>query len=92
MIVVSRRKPDMDAARCVLLENVSDGHRKWRLIQEAGPPAAAAGVWIQRAGISPRKAQELVRRLALYGRIPVPLRSARLIASAFSAEGLGQRV
>jgi len=92
VIVVSRQRPDLDAVRRALLEKVPGGQRKWRLIEEAGPPAAAAGVWIQWAGISHERAQELVGRLAVHGRIPEPLRTAHLIASAFSAEGSRQRV
>lgn len=92
VVVVSRRRPDWDAVRRALLEKVPGGRRKWRLIQAAGPPAAASGVWIQRTGISLERARELVGRLAVHGRIPEPLRTAHLIASAFSPEGSRQRV
>jgi endonuclease V-like protein UPF0215 family len=92
VIVVSRQRPDLDAVRRALLEKVPGGRRKWRLIQAAGPPAEAAGVWIQRAGIPLERAQELVGRLAVHGRIPEPLRTAHLIASAFAPEGSRQRV
>jgi len=92
VIVVSRRRPDLEAVRRALLEKVPGGLRKWRLIQAAGQPEAAAGVWIQRAGISREPAQELVARLALNGRIPEPLRTAHLIASVFASAGSRQRV
>ena len=92
VVVVSRRRPDLEAVRRALLERVPGGRRKWRLIERAGIPEAAAGVWLQRVGISLEQAGELVERLARHGQIPEPLRTAHLIASMFTAEGSWQRV
>lgn len=92
VIVVSRRRPDMDAVRRALLERVPGGVSKWRLVERAGEPEPAAGVWVQNAGIQIEQALELVARLALNGRIPEPLRTAHIIASGLSADGSRQRV
>lgn len=80
VIVVSRRRPDLSSIRSALLNHVRGGARKWRLIEQAGPMEPAAGLFIQRAGISAADAQSLIRRLAIHGNVPEPLRTAHLIA------------
>ncbi len=80
VITVSRRQPDMAAIRRALLQHVPGGQRKWRLIEKAGPIEAAAGVYVQRAGISLVDTEALVQRFALNGNLPEPLRTAHLIA------------
>lgn len=80
VITVARRPPDLDAIRRALLEQVPGGRRKWRLIQAAGPMEAAAGVWVQRAGIGLEDTATLIRRLAVSSALPEPLRTAHLIA------------
>jgi endonuclease V-like protein UPF0215 family len=86
VIVVSRRQPDLTAMRRALLEYVPGGQRKWRLIEQAGPMQAVAGLYLQCAGISLRDAGELIERLALHGKLPEPLRTAHMIAGGI-AEG-----
>lgn len=85
VLVVARRKPDLAKIRRALLEHVPGGARKWRLIERAGPMEPAAGVWVQRAGLSPGEARSLVQRFALNGRLPEPLRAAHLIAGGIAA-------
>jgi endonuclease V-like protein UPF0215 family len=43
-----------------------------------------AGVFVQRAGLSLADAEPVVRRLAVSGRIPEPLRTAHLIAGGLA--------
>lgn len=81
IIVVSRRRPDMAAIEAALTK-VPGGARKWRLVRRAGPMEPVAGVWAQRAGIDTRDAERVIRRFALNGNIPEPLRAAHLIAGA----------
>jgi hypothetical protein len=85
VLVVARRKPDLAKIRRALLEHVPGGARKWRLIERAGPMEPAAGVWVQRAGLSPGEARSLVERFALNGRLPEPLRAAHLIAGGIAS-------
>jgi endonuclease V-like protein UPF0215 family len=80
VIAVTRRQPDMDAVRSALLQHVPGGPRKWRLIEKAGPVEPAAGVYVQRAGISLGETGVLIEQLALNGNLPEPLRTAHLIA------------
>ncbi len=92
VLVVSRHRPDRDAVRQALLGSVPGGARKWRLVERAGTPEAVAGVYVQRAGIDLSGAEVLVRRLAVHGRIPEPLRTAHLIAGGLSPLPTRQRV
>lgn len=80
VLVVARRKPDLAKIRSALLEHVPGGARKWRLVERAGAMEAAAGLWVQRAGLSLADCESLLRRYALNGLMPEPLRAAHLIA------------
>ena len=80
VIAVSRRQPDLVAVRSALLQHVPGGQRKWHLIEKAGRVEPAAGVYVQRAGISLRDTEKLIERFALNGKLPEPLRAAHLIA------------
>jgi endonuclease V-like protein UPF0215 family len=84
VLVVARHAPDLAAIRRALLTRVRGGRRKWRLIERAGPMEAVAGVYIQRAGISPEAAAALIRRFAVNGALPEPLRTAHLIAGGLA--------
>ena len=84
VLVVARRAPRLDLIRRALLGHVPGGRRKWRLVERLGPMEPAAGVFVQRAGLSLADAERVVRRLAVSGRIPEPLRTAHLIAGALA--------
>jgi endonuclease V-like protein UPF0215 family len=80
VVVVARRRPDLTAIRAALLEHVPGGERKWRLIEAVGPMEAAAGLYVQCAGIESTEVETLMTRLQLHGRLPEPLRVAHLVA------------
>lgn len=80
VIAVARRQPDFAAIRRALLHRVPGGRRKWALIERLGPMEPAAGVYVQRVGISLDRTAELIRRLAVHSVLPEPLRTAHLIA------------
>jgi len=84
VIVVCRRKPDLAAVRDALLRRVAGGARKWRLVERAGPPHRAAGLYLQGAGIEPAAAAALIAPLCLNGALPEPLRAAHLIAGGLA--------
>ena len=84
ILVVARRAPDLASVREALLTRVPGGARKWGLIQRAGQMEQAAGVWVQRAGLTLEAAEQVVRRFAVHGRIPEPLRAAHLIAGGMA--------
>ncbi|MFZ5556364.1 MAG: DUF99 family protein [Pseudomonadota bacterium] len=85
VLVVVRRRPDMEAVRRALLTRVPGGQRKWRLVERAGLPERIGGCWIQRAAISRAAAEAVLRRFAVYSRVPEPLRMAHLVAGAIGA-------
>jgi endonuclease V-like protein UPF0215 family len=82
VVVVARRRPDLDAMRRALLNYIPGGARKWALIERAGPMEPMAGLYVQRAGLSPTEAKALLERFAFNSIVPEPLRAAHLIAGA----------
>jgi hypothetical protein len=84
ILVVARREPDMEAVRQALLTRVPGGARKWALIERLGPMEPVAGVYVQRVGLTLDEADDIIRRFAVHGRIPEPLRTAHLIAGGIA--------
>jgi len=82
VLVVSRRRPDLDSVRRALLTQIPGGAQKWALIEKLGPMEAAGKVYVQRAGLSLEQAAEVVERFAVHSHLPEPLRTAHLIAGA----------
>jgi endonuclease V-like protein UPF0215 family len=82
VLVVARREPDMTAIRSALLKRVRGGARKWALVERAGAMEPLAGVWVQRHGLTPREATQLIADSRVHGTLPEPLRLAHLIAGA----------
>ena len=91
VLVVARHAPDLEAIRDALLSHVPGGARKWALVEAAGPMEPCAGVFVQRAGLSLDEAADVLRRTALHGRIPEPLRAAHLVAGGvYDGESRGR--
>ena len=82
VLAVARRAPRMPRIRSALLQRVRGGARKWRLIERLGPMERIAALQVQRVGIDASTAERVIRRLAVNGTIPEPLRTAHLIAGA----------
>jgi endonuclease V-like protein UPF0215 family len=82
LLVVARRRPNLEAIRAALFARVRGGRRKWALIERAGPMEPLAGLWTQRVGLSRDEAARLIARTTLHGKLPEPLRTAHLIAGA----------
>ncbi len=87
VLAVVRRRPRLDRVRRALLARVGGGERKWRLIERLGPVEPAAGLFVQRSGLSLAQAASVIEELAVHGTIPEPIRTAHLIAGAI---GTGQ--
>jgi endonuclease V-like protein UPF0215 family len=81
VLVVARKKPDLDSIRNALLANVRGGARKWELIERAGPMEPMHGLQVQRAGISAADARTLLDGLIIHSAVPEPLRAAHVIAA-----------
>jgi hypothetical protein len=80
VLVVARRKPRLPMIHEALLSRTRGGARKWRLIEAAGESEPLGGLWVQRVGLTPERALELLRVTTLHGKLPEPLRVAHLIA------------
>jgi endonuclease V-like protein UPF0215 family len=85
VVVVARKQPDFNSIRRALLYRVPGGRRKWALIEKLGPMEPVAGVYVQRAGLSLEGTGELIRRFAIHGALPEPLRTAHLVAGGIAA-------
>lgn len=84
VLAVARREPRLEKIREVLVRRVPGGARKWKLIERLGPMEPVAGIFVQRVGIVLEDAEALIRRLAVNGNIPEPLRTAHLIAGGIA--------
>lgn len=82
VLVVARRAPDFGAIRDALLTRIPGGRRKWALIERLGEMEAVRDVYVQRVGLTRSSARLVVRRFAVHGHVPEPLRVAHLIAGA----------
>jgi endonuclease V-like protein UPF0215 family len=91
VLVVMRRRPDLPAIRDALIRQVPGGRRKWRLIETAGEVEPVDSLFVQRVGIGMPEAKAVVRRLAVAGHLPEPLRTAHLIAGGMSPQETRQR-
>ncbi len=84
VLVVARRQPRLEKMREALLTRVPGGARKWALIEKLGKMDPVAGVYVQCVGLSLQEAEAVIRRLAVAGNIPEPLRTAHLIAGGIA--------
>ena len=85
VMVVARRRPDMDAIyRALTSGHIPGGRAKWELISKLGPMEPVKNVFVQRRGLSITQAAETIERFSIHGNMPEPLRTAHLIASALS--------
>lgn len=82
ILVVARHAPDMDAVRRALVQHLPGGRAKWAVLESLGAMEPAAGVYVQRVGLTRPQAAEILNRWAIHSRIPEPLRCAHLIAGA----------
>ncbi|MDW8426673.1 MAG: DUF99 family protein [Meiothermus sp.] len=83
VLVVSRRKPNLASIEAAL-RKVRGGQQKWALIQKAGAVEPVAGVYVQRARLTVKQAEQVLRHLAVHSHIPEPLRAAHLIAGGIA--------
>ena len=80
VMVVSRKEPDREAIRRVLLERIPEGGAKWSVLERLGEMESVRGVWIQRVGLDLDEAEEALGASVVEGYLPEPLRVAHMIA------------
>jgi hypothetical protein len=84
VLVACRKQPDLQAVRKALLGHIPNGGEKWKLIEKTGPMEPVENIFIQRIGLSLGQATDVLRRFAVHGRLPEPIRTAHLIAGALA--------
>lgn len=82
VLIVARHRPDFDAIRDALLTHISNGERKWQLIESLGPMELMGTLYVQRVGLSFEQADATLRRCCTHSLVPEPLRVAHLVAGA----------
>jgi len=86
IIVVSRTKPNNIAVKNALLRHFEDWRVRWGVFEKLGPIHEVVSmlneppIYVEVIGATLEWASKLIRALACCGRIPEPLRVARLIA------------
>ncbi|MCW4018702.1 MAG: DUF99 family protein [Candidatus Bathyarchaeota archaeon] len=89
VIVVTNRKPNLTQVHAAL-QNLPNSQTRWTAVLNAGeifPVATRSGkqpVYVEIAGISKEKAEEILRLTSTRSKIPEPLRVAHLVASGIS--------
>ncbi|MBA2883046.1 hypothetical protein HNR65_003403 [Desulfosalsimonas propionicica] len=84
VVAVARKQPDMTAIKNALLSHIARGREKWAIIEKLGPMEPLENVYVQRVGLSSAEAAAVLRRFCIHGRIPEPIRTAHLIATAMA--------
>lgn len=90
IIIIAQTKPNNKAVKRALKRHFEDWEIRWRVFQRLGPvhkihiKSGEAPLYMETVGANVRWASNLVRSFCLCGRIPEPLRAARLIARGLS--------
>lgn len=84
VLVIARKYPDFEAIKDALMTKVAGGLKKWRLIEKIGPMEPAGNVFVQRAGLSMKQAEQVIKNFSIHGNIPEPLRTAHIIAGGIA--------
>ena len=85
VIAVTRRRPDLPAMRSALFRYFPDARRRWAVLTRVPleeVPTRAQPIFAAAAGCESADARALVRRAAVVGVWPEPLRLAHLVARA----------
>ncbi|NJE54231.1 DUF99 family protein [Thermococcus sp. 21S9] len=85
VIVVVRKRPDLNAMELALRKHFPDWEERVELLRKAPPllEMIPGKLYVQALGVSPDVAFEVVRVTTKTGLIPEPLRLAHIMASAF---------
>lgn len=99
IIVVSRKKPDMESIRNAL-KNLPDWEERWNILNGTGnlisvktdnPHGQKSTLYIQVCGINEKSAKEIVNMSSTRSAIPEPIRLAHMISSGISrGESVGR--
>lgn len=89
VIVVTRKKPNLEEIRCAL-NNLPDFEKRWQAIINAGElftvktGTGMNPVYVQIAGILCEDAEKIIRKTSAHSNIPEALRVAHIVASGLT--------
>lgn len=90
VIVVSRKRPNNKAVKRALLRHFIDWKTRWKVFEKLGPirkvkvSAEEKPIYIEMLGAEASWTERFIKAFTVCGRIPEPLRVARLIARGLS--------
>ncbi len=95
VLAVLSAKPRREAVETALRRHFPDWQQRLQVLEAAGPPmplelSPGCVAYFQAVGVDRGSAEALIRSLTVFGKIPEPLRVARLLADAFSPWALDE--
>lgn len=90
IIIISRTKPDNKAVKRALRTHFRDWRARWSVFEKLGPIrkvkalAEENPLYFETLGVDAQCAKHFIKALAVCGRVPEPLRVARLVARGLS--------
>ena len=90
VIIISRTKPDNRAVKQALQKHFGDWEMRWKVFQNLGSVhkivtrSGEPPLYAEIVGASVKWASNIIRALCFCGRVPEPIRAARLIARGLS--------
>lgn len=90
VVVVSRTKPDNKAVKRALIRHFKDWKIRWSVFEKLGAvhevtvTTTEPPLYVETVGTDAKWAALLIKRLVTCGRVPEPIRVARLIARGLS--------
>ncbi|MEM1539858.1 MAG: DUF99 family protein [Candidatus Bathyarchaeia archaeon] len=90
IVIVARKKPDNKAVKRALMRHFKDWNKRWEVFTKLGPIREVkvldykAPLYFEVVGADIEWTSQLITSFVVCGRVPEPLRVARLIASGLS--------
>jgi endonuclease V-like protein UPF0215 family len=90
VVVVTRTRPDNKSVKRALQRHFEDWKIRWAVFEKLGPAhsiivlAGGSPVYVETIGVSTKWASNLIQALSICGRVPEPIRAARMIARGLS--------
>ena len=91
VIVALRRKPNPSSVEEALRKHFSDWNVRWEVFSRFSAPVEVKvkreekPLYVFNLGVDHERAVDILRKLTVFGRIPEPLRAARIIARGLSS-------
>jgi endonuclease V-like protein UPF0215 family len=90
VVVVTLTKPDNKSVKRALQRHFEDWKTRWRVFEKLSSAhkvivlTGGSPVYVETIGVGVKWASNLIRTLSICGRVPEPIRSARMIARGLS--------